>query len=316
MKISEKNERREFIKKSLSMGIAVGGSFLAGNPWQLFAGEAAAKIPDLVAVKNSEPDIMFNKAIEMMGGMKRYVNKNQTVVVKPNIGFNKTPEIGATTNPHLVKTIVEHCFHAGAKKVYVFDNVASSSYGIAHKCYENSGIEHAAKGAGAMVVPGDDEKYYHKKDIPGAKLLNSTKVHELVLESDVFINVPILKNHRYTYLTSAMKNLMGAVWDRMEYHSLGLDQCIADFCVFRKPDLNIVDAYRVLMKRGPQGRSPKDVAFKKTLLISEDIVAIDAAAAKIYGKDPDNIQYITHAHQLGIGNMNLNELKITKHVFS
>ena len=317
----QRNGRRAFIKKSLSMGMVLGGSFLTGNPGRLFASETAnngtaANYPDMAAVKNGEPDIMFNKAIEMMGGMKRYVSKGQIVVVKPNIGFDKTPEIGATTNPDLIKNIVEHCFHAGAKKIYVFDNVSTSSYGIAEKCYKNSGIEDAAKSAGAIVAPGDDEKYYQKMDIPGAKTLHSTSVHELVLEADVFINVPILKNHNYTYLTASMKNLMGVVWDRMEYHTAGLDQCIADFCLLRKPDLNIMDAYRVMMRHGPQGRSARDIALKKTLLISEDIVAIDTAAARIYGKEPANIEYINQAYQLGVGNMNLDQLKIAKHVFS
>lgn len=316
MKECERQGRREFIKKSLSMGIAAGGSLLFGKPGRLFAGDVFSGTPDLVAVKNGEPDIMFNRAIKMMGGMKKFVKKGQTVVVKPNIGFPKTPEIGATTNPLLVKTVVKHCVGAGAKKVYVFDNVATSAYGMAHKCYKLSGIEDAAKSAGAIVAPGDNEKYYQKVEIPKAKALDSTKVHELVLESDVLINMPVLKNHNYTHLTIAMKNLMGIVWDRMKYHYSDLDQCIADFCLFKKPDLNIVDAYRVMMRNGPQGSTPEDLSLQKTLLVSKNIVAVDAAAAKIYGKAPETVKYIKLAHELGIGNMNLDELKIEKHIVS
>jgi uncharacterized protein (DUF362 family) len=182
-------ERREFLKKSLATGVALGGSLLLGTYGQLHAKAAASGTPDLVAVKNGEPDGMFKQAITMMGGMKKFVKKGQIVVVKPNIGFARAPEIGATTNPLLVKSIVEHCFGAGAKKVYVFDNVASSSYGIAQNCYKKSGIGEAAKSAGALVAPGHDEKYYQKMTIPGAKALVSTEVHELVLEADVFINV-------------------------------------------------------------------------------------------------------------------------------
>ncbi len=225
------NTRREFLKKSLTTGLAVGGSLFLGRPENLLAKTAATGAPDLVAVKNGAPDAMFNQAIGMMGGMKKFVKKGQTVVVKPNIGWAKAPEIGANTNPLLVKSIVEHCFGAGAKKVYVFDNVAASSYGIAHKCYKESGIEDAAKSAGALVAPGDDEKYYQQVTIPGGKGLTSTKVHELILEADVFINVPILKNHRYTHQTIAMKNLMGVVWDRMhtfqsEHRIVGSRGCI------------------------------------------------------------------------------------------
>lgn len=307
-------ERREFLKKSLTAGVAVGGTLLWGTPERLFAKASASGRPDLVAVKNGEPDAMFNQAISMMGGMKKFVKKGQTVLVKPNISFPRKPEIGATTNPLLVKSIVEHCFGAGAKKVYVFDNVLSSSYSMAQKCYKKSGIEKAAKSAGALVAPGDNEKYYQKVSIPGAKTLFSTEVHELVLEADVFINVPILKNHHYTYQSIAMKNLMGVVWDRMKYHHSDLEQSIADFCLFKKPDLNIVDAYRVMQRFGPQGSTPENVALKKTLLISKDIVAVDAAASKVYGMEPEKVRYIKLGHDLNIGNMNLNELNIQRHV--
>lgn len=307
-------ERREFLKKSLVAGVSVGGTLLWGTSDRLFANAAASETPDLVAVKNGEPDAMFRKAISMMGGMKKFVKKSQTVLVKPNIGFARKPDIGATTNPLLVKSIVAHCFGAGAKKVYVFDNVATSSYGMAKKCYKESGIEEAAKSEGAIVAPGDSEKYYQKVTIPGAKALTSTEVHELVLEADVFINVPILKNHHYTYQSIGMKNLMGVVWDRMKYHYSDLEQSIADFCLFKKPDLNIVDAYRVIWRFGPQGGTPEDAALKKTLLISKDIVAVDAAASKVYGMEPEKVRYIRLGHELNIGNMNLNELNIQRHV--
>jgi uncharacterized protein (DUF362 family) len=123
----------------------------------------------------------------------------------------------------------------------------------------------------------------------------------------------VLKHHSSAHLSIAMKNLMGIVKNRMEYHLTGLDQCIADFCLYRKPDLNVVDAYRVLMSRGPSGPvDPKsaNVQLKKTLLISKDIVAIDAAAARIFGKEPEDIGYIKIAHAQKTGNMILKELKI------
>ncbi len=304
--------RREFLKKGLSLGLVAGGSLILGKADLLLAKDAPQGMPDLVAVKNGEPDVMFKKAIGLMGGMDKFVKKGQTVVIKPNIGFPRSPEAGATTNPLLVKAIVEHCYQAGAKKVYVFDNVVLPTSSNARNCYKLSGIEEAAKSAGALVVPADNFKYLEVK-IPGAIKLKTTSVHELILNSDVFINVPVLKHHGSTQLSIAMKNLMGVVSNRMEYHLTGLDQCIADFCLFCKPHLNIVDAYRVLMSHGPSGPrdgSPPVIEVKKTLLMSRDIVAVDAAAAKIFGKNPEDIKYIKLAHAKKIGNMNLSELKI------
>jgi uncharacterized protein (DUF362 family) len=311
MEIKETN-RREFLKKGLSLGLAAGGSIILGKPNFLLAKDAVQGTPDLVAVKNGEPDAMFQKAITLLGGINQFVKKGQTVVIKPNMGFPRTPEVGATTNPLLVKTIIEHCYRAGAKKVYVFDNVVMPTSSNSRNCYKLSGIEDAAKAAGALVVPADDFNYKEVK-IPGGKTLKTAHVHELILSSDVFINVPVLKHHSSTHLSIAMKNLMGIVRNRMEYHLTGLDQCIADFCLYCKPQLNIVDAYRVLRSNGPAGPrdgSPADVELKKTLLLSRDIVAVDAAATKIFGMNPEDIKYIKIAHEKKIGNMNLKELKI------
>src|SRR5690606_37119210 len=136
--------------------------------------------------------------------------------------------------------------NAGAKDVFVFDNTCDNWV----KCYANSGIERAAKDAGAKVVGGNTENYYQLVTVNGVSL-KTAKVHELVLSSDVFINVPILKHHSSTRITVSMKNLMGVVWDRGYWHRNNLHQCIADFAAFKKPDLNVVDAYAVMMRNGP-----------------------------------------------------------------
>jgi uncharacterized protein (DUF362 family) len=305
--------RRDFIKKGLAIGGLTGLYLLNKNYKSLFAQTKDAKsgsVPDLVAVNGGEPDKMFDLAIKALGGMKKFVRKGQTVVVKPNIGWNRTVEYGANTNPGLVSRIIQHCLEAGAKKVYVFDHPCD----FWTETYKNSGIEEAAKNAGAVVVPADKEGYYQLKTNNSASILKSTKIHELILESDVFINVPVLKNHGSSRLTIAMKNLMGIVWDRGFFHDNGLHECIAESCMYRKPDLNIVDAYRVMLQYGPRGGSTdkEAVAMMKSLLISTDIVAIDAAGAKLFGADPAKIKHIKYAHDKKIGNMNLDALNIKK----
>jgi len=268
----------------------------------------ASKPYDLVAVLGGEPSEMFDKAIAAVGGMGKFVKKGQTVVVKPNIGWDTSPERGGDTNPHLVGRIIEHCFQAGAKDVFVFDNTCDE-WG---RCYKNSGIEDAVKSAGGKVVPGNTENYYKPVSVPKGKKLTEAKVHELILNSDVFINVPVLKHHSSAKLTIAMKNLMGIVWDRRYWHRNDLHQCIADFATWRKPDLNIIDAYRVMTRNGPRGVSEADIVIKKSLILSTDMVAADAAAAKIFGSEPSSIPYIKIAHEMGVGNMNLEELNIER----
>jgi uncharacterized protein (DUF362 family) len=229
-------------------------------------------------------------------------------VVKPNIGWDTTEELGANTNPKLISQIITHCLNAGAKEVFVFDNTCDAW----NRCYSNSGIENAVKSAGGKMVPGNTENYYKPVSITKGKRLKEAKVHELILNSDVFINVPILKHHSSAKVTICMKNLMGIVWDRRFWHRNDLHQCIADFATWRKPDLNIVDAYRVMTRNGPRGVSQADLVLKKSLIISNDIVAADAAAAKIFGAEPADIGHIRIAHEMGVGNMNLDELNIER----
>lgn len=305
-------DRRDFFKKSILTGIAAGAAMTFGDFRKIFAGKVpppGAPGPyDLVAVKDGEPVQMFDKAIESLGGMKNFVKKGQTVVVKPNIGWDTSPQRGANTNPDLVKRIIEQCFGAGAKTVYVFDNTCDNW----NKCYENSGIQKAVKDAGGKIVPANSESNYQEVNVKNGKKLKKTKVHELILSSDVFINVPVLKGHGSAVITASMKNHMGIVWDRGFWHRNNLNQCIADFAAYRKPDLNVVDAYRVMTKRGPRGVSEEDVVMMKSLILSKDIVAADAAAAKLFGVEPANVPHIKLAHDAGLGTMDLTKLSINR----
>jgi uncharacterized protein (DUF362 family) len=303
-------KRRDFIKKTAGASVAATAALAFNNLNVLFAQQAiSSTLPyDLVAVRNGEPDVMFDSAIASLGGMETFVKKGQKVVIKPNIGWDVSPERAGNTNPLLIKRIAEHCFAAGAKEVYVFDNTCDDW----NKCYQTSGIEEMAKQAGVKVVPGNSEGYYHPVEIARGVSLKSAKVHELILESDVFINVPVLKHHSSADLSIAMKNLMGVVWDRMYWHRNNLHQCIADYATFRKPDLNVIDAYRVMMKNGPRGVSVSDVVMYNTQILSADIVAADAAAAKVFGSEPSDISYIVKAAELGTGTYDLEKLNINR----
>jgi uncharacterized protein (DUF362 family) len=304
-------DRRDFIKKSLATGVITGSALTFGNYSHLFAYPYPSlfdKPFDLVAIKGGEPDVMFDKAIQSLGGIKSFVKKGQKVVVKPNIGWDAIPERAANTNPILIKRIIQHCFEAGAKDVYVFDHTCDNW----KRCYSNSGIESAVKDAGGKLVSGESESYYQKVSVKKGKKLTESKVHELILESDVFINVPILKHHSSADLTISMKNLMGIVWDRGYWHRNDLHQCIADFVTYRKPDLNIVDAFYVMKRNGPRGVSKEDVLTMKSQIISTDIVAADAAAAKLFNNEPNEIDHIRIAHEMKLGNMNLDQLNINR----
>lgn len=306
-------KRREFINKSFRAGLVTGAALSIGNYANIFPSTLfpPADNYSLAAIKGAEPDVMFDEAIKALGGIKKFVKKGQTVVVKPNIGWDVSPERAGNTNPLLINRIIKRCFEAGAKDVYVFDHTCDNW----NRCYSNSGIERAAKDAGAKVVSGASEGYYQDVSIKQGKKLKNAKVHELILQSDVFINVPILKHHSSADVTIGMKNLMGVVWDRGYWHSNNLHQCISDYSSFRKPDLTVVDAYYVMKKNGPRGVSKDDVITMKSQIVSTDIVAADAAAAKLFGVDPAKIDYIRIANEMNLGVMNLDKISIYRKIF-
>ena len=275
--------------------------------------QASGDPVDLVAVMGGEPAEMFRKGIEELGGIKQFIKPGYKVVVKPNIGWDKTPELAGNTNPELVSEIIKQCFDAGAKEVVVFDHTCDDWI----KSYKNSGIEEAAKAAGASVVPAHLESYYKTVELPQGKKLTETKVHEAILNCDAWINVPILKNHGGANLTISMKNYMGIVWDRRYFHQNDLQQCIADVCTLpKKPVLNVVDAYRVLHSNGPRGRSEADVALTKGLFISQDIVAVDTAAARFFNQvremPLETVGHLAHGEALQLGTMSLDKLNVKR----
>jgi uncharacterized protein (DUF362 family) len=302
-------DRRTFFRKGFGASVVVGAA-LTGTYENLFAVTSHSSIApfDLIAVKGGEPDVMLQKGMEALGGIQSFVKKGQKVVIKPNIGWDVSPERAGNTNPKLVSEIVRQCCNAGASEVYVFDHTCDNW----QRCYKNSGIESAVKEAGGKIAPAHTEGYYQEVSIPNGKSLTKAKEHELILGSDVFINVPVLKCHSGARLTVSMKNLMGNVWDRSVWHRSDLHQCIADFATYRRPTLNIVDAYNVMKQNGPRGVSVEDVVMMKSMLISTDMVAIDAASAKLFGINPSDVRHIQLASDQKAGRMDLENLRIKR----
>jgi uncharacterized protein (DUF362 family) len=306
-------KRRDFLKRTALVGVAATISFdqlhsaLASNT------VAAVAVPDLVAVMGGEPAQLLERALQELGGIEKYVKKGQTVVIKPSIGWDKKPQFAANTNPELIEALIKQCFKAGAKKVSVFDHTCDNQ----KKCYASSGIKAAAEAAGATVLPADDETYYKETKIPNGVKLKSAKIHQALLEADVWFNVSVLKNHWGPKMSIAMKNYMGIVWDRKFFHANDLDQCIADICTWnKKPALNIIDAYRCLHRNGPQGRSASDASELKALIVSPDVVAADTAAVGLFNQvgkmELEQVKYIANGEKLKVGTRKIDSLNVKR----
>ncbi len=307
--------RRHFMQTLGAAGLACYGVTLAGCKSGFSRAEAeTARKPvksrlkeGVFAVRGGDdPYKLTVAAVAAAGGMDSLVSKGDTVLVKPNIAWDRSPELAATTNPRVVAALVEMALDAGAAKVKVMDRTCNR----ARKSYERSGIKEAARKAGAEVLYADDDRFV-SVTIPDGKLLKEWRLLRDAVEADVFINAPIVKHHGAVGMTAGMKNLMGcAGGNRGAWHVGDIDQRIADVQTVIRPDMVVIDAFRMLMAHGPQGGSLADVKQASTVAVSTDIVAADAYAAKVFGADARDFVYIRYASEMGLGEMNLADVNL------
>lgn len=250
---------------------------------------------DLALVKGADPSAMTRKAVELLGGMGRFVKSGDVVVVKPNIAWDRPPETGANTNPAVIAALVEMCYSAGAKRVNVFDNTCNT----AERCYANSGIKAAAEAKGARVYHVDSWNYV-KAQFPYESPMEGWPVFRDAVECDVFINVPVLKHHGLTGLTLGMKNLMGVCGGSRGMIHFDIGRKLVDISDFIKPELTVIDGFRYLTRNGPTGGNLKDVSDLRAVIASPDIYLADVYACRLVNKDPNSVPYVAHAIERGL----------------
>ena len=262
---------------------------------------------DIVEASGDDPYAMTIRAIDEMGGMGRFVKAGDTVVVKPNIGWDRAPQYAATTNPMVVAALVELCYKAGAKRVNIFDVTCNA----AQRCYVSSGIKAAAESKGAKVYFPDDWNIINAQ-FDYASPMDGWPILRDAVECDCFINVPVLKNHGLTSLTISMKNLMGVcTGGRGKMHS-NIGPMLADLTDFIRPELIVIDAYRVLVRNGPTGGSLNDVVDMKKLLVATDPVLADSYACILADKQPLSVSPIPDAARRNLGSTDINRADILK----
>lgn len=269
------------------------------------APSATSTPPELVVARGTDPEQLVRKALEAFGGMDKFIKKGAKVVIKPNICVAyHSYEYAATTNPWVVAALVKLCKEAGAASVRVLDYPFG---GTAKDAYAKSGIEAQVKAAGGEMVIMSDYKFV-PTDIKKGKDLKSIMIYDEILKADAIINVPIAKHHNLARYTLSMKNLMGVIDDRIGIHR-NVGQRLADLATVIKPTLNVVDAIRALMNNGPTGGNLADVKKMDTIIVTPDIVAADAYASTLFGKQPYDLTYVVAGAAMGLGKMDLKAIR-------
>ena len=291
--------RREFLKTAIIAGAATIIPPVLSNL-------AASAYPDIAIANGPDPAKITFAAVNALGGMKRFISRGDIVVVKPNIGWNRTPEFAANTNPFVVGAVVRMCFDAGASKVKVFDNPCDN----VKSSYTASGIMSEAQKNGAEVIYMEDRKFI-EVDIRG-NTLKKWPIYRDALEAGKIINVPVAKDHGISKLTLSMKNMMGVMGGRRGKLHRNIDENLADMARFMRPALTILDAVRILAANGPTGGSLKDVKKLDMVIAGTDMVAIDSYGATLFGMKGSDLGCVKLASAAGIGRMDIENLKIQK----
>ena len=317
--------RRDFIKRMTALGLSTAAawtmfSWLACAPKKSPAVSPAPALAPLssrtpvptqggayLAVARGEsPAAMVQAVLKALGGIESFVKSGDDVIIKPNICVAyHTPEYAATTNPEVVGSLVALCLGAGARRVRVMDFPFG---GTAQQAYSRSGIEEAVRAAGGQMEVMSSIKF-RETAIPDGIDIKEWPVYGDALDANVIINVPVAKHHSLARLTLGMKNLMGLIQDRAQFH-FNLGQRVADLASLLRPRLTIVDAVRILLNHGPTGGSLDDVKMTNTIIASPDIVAADAYAATLFGLTGGDIPAVRAGAQMGLGTMDLKSIKI------
>jgi uncharacterized protein (DUF362 family) len=261
-------------------------------------------LPLMVIAHGDDPRQLVREAVKKLGGIERFIARGDTVVLKPNIAWDRIPEQAANTNPDIVAEMVRLCSKAGAGKVIVTDVSCNDP----RRCFERSGIAAAAHREGAEVVLPSNEGF-REVDL-GGEVLRSWPVLEPFLTADKVVNIPIAKSHSLTGVTLGMKNWYGILGGQRQRLHQRIDESIVDLAAFMRPTLTIIDAYRVLVRNGPTGGNLEDVALKKTLIAGTDPVALDACAARTcLNMDGRMLGYLRLAAARGLGTLSLENVR-------
>ena len=297
--------RRTFIKRNAGL-VLWSAALCYGIRLPRPAG--AAEIPD-IAVATGDRTAATRAAVDLLGGMSRFVQPGQKVIIKPNMSFAGGPEDATDTHPDVVRELVAMCKQAGAKRIRVLDHTLRRE----ERCIE--GIKQACEVHGDDIVQAvSGERFFKPVEIEKGQQMKETKVIWEVLSADVLIAAPVAKSHSSAGVSLSMKGMMGLIYNRGIMHSrYDLHASIVDLASLLTPDLVVVDGSRVLSTNGPSG--PGRVLQRDTIIASSDMVAADAQAVAMfewYGRQlqPRNVKHIRLAHERGLGRMDIENLRV------
>lgn len=305
-------DRREFLERTIKTGLVTlfsSGTFLYFHNKEKTE-EKILSFPDykkglklkpnMVILKGKDIPKMVEKGFASMGGIQNFFKKGETILLKPNMAWDRTPEQGANTNPYLVSEVAKQFLKNGAKKVIIADVPCNEK----NKVMERSGILREGKAKGAEVfVPENSVLVYY-----GGKVIEKFETGDIFLKADRIINMPVVKVHSLSGITCCMKNWYGVLMGRRNRLHQDIHQSVVDLTGAVKSTLCIIDGTRMMISNGPTGGSLSDVVEKNLVCFTTDEVAGDSWATELLEKDISQNIAISLAKAKGLGTENYKEI--------
>lgn len=250
--------------------------------------------------------------VEAMGGWESFLPveaARATVLLKPNLCLPDPPERGTTTSPLLLDLLCRSLIAVGVKRILIADHTLRGGDGFTSLPL----FQIPEKYPEVKVVLANEERMYEPAAVKG-KVLQTTETLKLLGRADLMINIPTAKHHSATQVSLGVKNLMGAIWNRSDFHAkMDLSQAIGDLATLIRPALTIVDASRVLLTGGPTG--PGKILNENRLFAGRDIVAVDAVVTARYNFGdrtvlPTEVPHLRSAAEHGVGEINLERIAV------
>ncbi|MBV6339977.1 DUF362 domain-containing protein [Candidatus Magnetobacterium casense] len=264
--------------------------------------EPSALYPTMVIAHGKDTRKMVQAAFDKLGGLSRFIKPGERVLIKPNVGWDRQPELAANTSPDVVAAVVALCLQGRASEVWVTDVSINDPY----RSFARSGVEAAVLKSGGKVkfTTGDD---FLQTDLKG-EVLNIWPVCRYFHQVDKLINIPVLKHHSLSKCTLAMKNWYGVLGGSRNRLHQEINLSIADLASAIRPTLTIMDATRVLKRNGPTGGNISDVEVANTIIAGVDEVAIDAYSLRFLDLSVADVPFLSIAQARGVGTTDLKSL--------
>jgi len=251
-------------------------------------------IVSLVSVKNSTADIKRAILEALKLAEFKFPKAARSVAIKPNLAYYWDAATGYTTDPRVVAAIIDIIREKCGEDVDIKVVEADASAMRTKYAFKVLGYEKLAEEKKVELF-NLSKGVLDEKTVQVDKREITFKVPRLLLDSDLFIDVPKLKLMRIVKITCAMKNIFGCIGKprKIVYHPI-LNETIVGINKVLKPHLTIVDGLIAA------GRFPIKLNL---IMASVDPFSIDWVASQIMGFKPSRIKFLKIAIEEKVGDL-------------